>query len=296
MNMNPELLERKDHGHYPACLGRMSAIKNYCNRLFFCTLIIGSVLFMISLTGIRLCVISWIPSLFGGERDLAPYFLRLLSCLMFIVLACLGWGRFKICNIILTCIYFIMTVAPVFVGQSLFDAVVLMAGVAGLLMSLRSFTYYRDYNQLRETEGFPHFNQRYIEQVEFSEYRSQHMKRYEQHNEPATNTEPEGYPKSAYDVHKENYEKNTAGISDNSIPNNAADIQRNSYPDSAADIQNNTAAAKLASTAPRFAEMPELTIGSSSQVSAPSGRFTPKDTKFGTIADSTVKLKYKGGS
>lgn len=261
MKTNPELEEQPDHGHYPACSGRLQDITNYCNRLLYSTIIIGGMLFMVTMLGIRLRVISWIPSLFGEPDGLLPYFLRLVFCIGLIVLAALGCGRFKICNVVLLVIYTVMTVVPVIDCEGIFDVMIAILGAVGMYRSAKAYSYYKDYNQLIETEGFPHFNQRYIEQVENGKHRAEHPMSYDQYKTPVP--EPLKEP---------NYQRNN--VSAPEVPYEP----------------------KFTGNSAGYGEMPELTFGGSSTVSAPTGRFTPKDIKAGTISDSGMKLKYKGGS
>ena len=179
-----------------------------------------------------------------------------------------------------------MTIAPILMCKDVFDVMVAIMGAVGLDLSYKSYPYYRDYNQLRETEGFPHFNQRYIEQVEFSEYRSKHMNNYSQYEQRDMNRA---------DMNHAPYE-NTAPNADNSPPVNNTPIVNNTPPVNDMPGINYSAYPKSSGNSGGYDGMPELDLGGSTAANAPAGRFTPKDVKAGAISDSSVKIKYKGGS
>ena len=168
---NEKLLEKPDHGHYPVCLQRKDDIDRSALLTLKYTLIVSGMLVFLTLCTFRPAVVSWIPSLLGESTEVAPFFLQLLISLMPIAMAGINCGKRKVFGMILFGFYIAQAVFGFICMSSNFvDVFSLILGLGGVATSFRAVSDYLDWKQLMETEGFPHFNLRYTEQIENPDY------------------------------------------------------------------------------------------------------------------------------
>lgn len=170
LRINEELLEKPDHAHYPVCLDRLIAIKAYCSRSFYFSLVSGIFMGILTLFGIRFSLISIIPNLIGEPTVIISDIVQHIIIIGIAVMAGLSVGRFKIFSPILFIVYALMAVLSLFSS----DILSFVIGAAGGAFNFRCLSVYFDYMQLTQTEGFPIFNKRLAEQEENSEYVSRY--------------------------------------------------------------------------------------------------------------------------
>lgn len=176
---DPTFFEEKNHAHYPACCGRMESISRNGQRMFLFTLISSVILSAISAMGARLQVISWIPAMicdFNGGVGWVG--IQVLICLLLIIMAALNCGKNKIFGALLFIIYSLMFIVPIFCRYSGFDIFTLLIGGGGVFFGYRTLRDFKDYNQLRETEGFPLFNTLLVEYDEKKQLKSMAAPQY----------------------------------------------------------------------------------------------------------------------
>ena len=168
---NQELLELPDHGHYPKCLQRKDEIDKNSMLVLRYTILVGVFSLLFTMCTFKLVVISWIPMLIGDTTDILALFVQILIVLMIPLAALMNCGKHKIFGMILFGFY---------IAQALFgflnmksntaDIFSFIFGLGGIITSFRTVSDYLDWNQLMETEGFPHFNLRVAEQLDNPEY------------------------------------------------------------------------------------------------------------------------------
>lgn len=169
MKPNSALAESPDHSHYTACLTRMDEIAKFSRNLLSYAAITGAIMILLTVFTLRLPFISLLPSLIGESTELGPMFVQILIIIAYVGLALLGWAKYKIANILLFIIYIMMIIFSIFVGYGYTDILIFIIGIGGLATSLPAFSVYADYEQLKNTEGFPLFNTRLKEYDESME-------------------------------------------------------------------------------------------------------------------------------
>lgn len=252
LKLDPTFFEESGHAHYPACCGRMESISRNGHRMFFYTLIAAVVLSAISAMGARIQVISWIPMMIcdlnGGVGWVG---IQVLVCLSLIIMAALGCGKSKIFGVILLLIYFLMLAIPLFYRISPFDIFSVLIGGGGVFFGYKAPRDFKDYSQLRETEGFPLFNTLLTEYDEKKQREAEFEQRY-------------GGPRHTGDSGE--------------TPQNKAPVLHNTV-------------YRSSNARDGIGDMPELEIGDLVSGEPSGGRFVPKGGKEGTISDSPLKLK-----
>ncbi len=166
---NPKLKELPDHKHYAACLNRKLEIDDYCQKLFVQVCIYCVMMLLLTFFTVRFTVISWIPSLFGSSTELLPFFTQILIVVGIGVLAGVNCSSHKICGVILFFIFLAMAFFGM-IQMNLPNSASFIIGVAGVVASFRSIGVYFDYEQLKNTEGYPYFSQTIAYQEENSVY------------------------------------------------------------------------------------------------------------------------------
>jgi len=157
MKRNPLLEEKPDHAHYTACLARKDEIDRYCNRAFSYTVFISIVMAVITLTTTEIPLVSLIPGLFGGSWSVPHIFIQLLELVGLCILAAAACSKKKILLVVLMIFYIALTGASLVTGTFPGVFIAFMFGIIGFMLTVKSFFIYRDYEQLKTTEGWPHF-------------------------------------------------------------------------------------------------------------------------------------------
>ena len=168
---NQELLELPDHGHYVRCLARKDEIDRNAIRMLRYTLMSCGIFLLFTIYTLRFAVISWIPSLMGESTEVAPLFTQMFIIILIGLMSAMNCGKYKIFGLVLFGFYIALAIFGVIcMGSNTADIISLIIGSGGIATSFRSVSDYLDWNQLMETEGFPHFNLRFAEQIENPEY------------------------------------------------------------------------------------------------------------------------------
>lgn len=173
---NKKLAEKPDHGHYPVCLGRKTDIEKNSSTVLAYTIGACAALLVASLLTARFSVISWIPALFGDSTDVGALFVQILEILAIVGLAAVNCSKnHRICGVILFAIYLAMAVFGLIgLSSNTADLLTFALGSFGAARSVVLIPDYLDWQQLKETEGFPHFNERFAYQNENSNYAPVH--------------------------------------------------------------------------------------------------------------------------
>lgn len=158
MRINQEIEEKPNHLHYPACLGRMNEINKQSVDIFIYTAIVCFAMGVLSLVGLKYNIFAVIPDLLFDENGTKVAFFQIFEFLVMTVISLLGCTRYKIFDVIIMLIYALMILISIFFRDSAADPLVLMAGIGGIWKSHGSFSIYNDYEQLKQTEGFPVFS------------------------------------------------------------------------------------------------------------------------------------------
>lgn len=174
MFYNPELSEQQNHGHYPVCLGRKTAIEKYCRRIFGYAFFSCIIMSVFTLFGVNFAVISWIPSLLGQPYEVSHILTQLAILIGMLIISAFGCGQRKFYNVILLVIYLAVTVISLFSEETISRICGFIIGAAGVLTCYKAPFVMLEYNQLMQTEGFPLFNEHLAEQEENRIYKSIH--------------------------------------------------------------------------------------------------------------------------
>lgn len=166
---NEALAEKPDYAHYPICRGRLDAINHMSANIFKFTVLASLLMMIFSIFSIPMHVVGWIPMMFTMEdvkmgMEISFGFRQMLICSLLIVISALGCTRHKFFNIIMLAIYALMLIFSLFVRLTVFDILTTLIGAFGTGFSIGAISAYRDYKQLRETEGYPIFS------INLSEY------------------------------------------------------------------------------------------------------------------------------
>lgn len=175
MKANEELLEKPDHSHYAPCCARMAAIKKFSRRLLIFAVIAHGSMLMLTFFAVPLGALSLLPSLFGSSTSAAFVIVQAAELIAMTVLAALGTGKFKICQIILFAIYLLMVLLAFASGFKAVNTIPFAIAVVGSLTAYPSIASFLDYRHLCTVEGFPYFNS-LISDTGDSEYKSMYIK------------------------------------------------------------------------------------------------------------------------
>jgi hypothetical protein len=161
---NPELAEKPNHAHYPMCRGRLDKIEDICKDTFYFTILSSAVMGLFSLLMTPMEVVGWIPLMFTLQKteafQMSAMFsvVQALMCVVLVVIALLGCFKHKIFTVIMFFVYLMMTLSSLFIWLTSFDIFTLILGAVGVYKSAGILKGYKDYKQLRNTEGFPLFS------------------------------------------------------------------------------------------------------------------------------------------
>ena len=260
---NPDLMEKPDHAHYPMCRGRLDAINDICKDTLFYTLVVSAVLAFFSLLATPMEVVSWIPFIFtlqdakafGMSFGFSVF--QLLMSLMLSVVALLGLVKHKIFTVIMFFVYLGMLVSSLFIVLTRFDFLTAILGAVGVYKSAGILKGYRDFKQLRKTEGYPLFS---AILTEYDERKAE---------------SPDGYYRDHYQKllqEKLAKERNLSSSLDASGKSTLSQLVK----PSSAETNG-------------LGEMPELTVNTMVNRNVNAAIFKPKGAKEGTFSDSPLK-------
>lgn len=264
---NPDLAEKPDHAHYPVCRGRLDAIENVSQNTLKVTIPISLLMALLSLLSVPLHVVGWIPLMFtlkdaqAFNMGIGFSIMQTVCCFVMLLFAFLGCTKRKIFTVILFFLYAFMLVSSLFIRLTPFDIITALIGIVGVVNSFGSLKGYRDFKQLRNTEGYPVFSDILAE------------------DEEKKKISPDGYYRDHYSKLLHEKLKKERNI-DNSIGTSG----KVSGKDPITALSQPVSAEKK-----DIGEMPELTINSTPRTSAPPSRFKPKREKEGTFSDSPLK-------
>ncbi|SEL19038.1 hypothetical protein SAMN02910353_02074 [Ruminococcus sp. YRD2003] len=169
--------EKPDHGHYVACAERSTQIYEFSRNVFVYTGGVCLVMLFITYCGAAMPLVSWIPSLFGCPTCVPFLFTQTAELILVTLAAFLAFGKWKILHIGLFIGYVLLVVATFFSSSGI-GIITFIIGVVGTVLTAPSFKVYSDYNQLVNTEGWPHFSLHYTDSLEHPTYTSRYMSEY----------------------------------------------------------------------------------------------------------------------
>lgn len=158
MHINEKFAEQENHAHYTACLQRKTAIDKFCRKIFYFSAAEAVVMFIMMMFGLWLSAFSWIPNLCGEPFTLPNIFAYTAEFILLPVTALIGCGKKKVCTLIVFAIQCLIAAGCFFGGLKTVNTIPFLIGLIGIIVSFPSVSAYLDYNQLMQTEGFPHFN------------------------------------------------------------------------------------------------------------------------------------------
>ncbi|MCR5111158.1 MAG: hypothetical protein K6B38_09670 [Ruminococcus sp.] len=158
MRINPDIQEKPDHLHYPACLGRKTEIEKQSLEILLYTLAALAFPSIISIMGVRFAMFSALPDIIFGEDGVKTAFFQVFEFFMIAVLALLGCTKYKVFDVIVMLIYILMVIISLLFNETTADALIVIAGLGGIWKSIGSYKAWNDYEQLMNTEGFPIFS------------------------------------------------------------------------------------------------------------------------------------------
>ncbi|WP_297960112.1 hypothetical protein [uncultured Ruminococcus sp.] len=261
---NPDLEEKPDHLHYPICRGRLDAINEMSTGILKFSLIASAVLCIVSLIGIPLHVVGWLPLIFTlkeADGDMGFLFSVVQSVISLLpaAMALLGCTERKKYDVILFFFYALMFVFSLFVRLTALDAVTVIIGGVGVVKCFGMLKGYVDFRQLRKTEGYPVFS---VVLAEYDDRKKQ---------------SPDGYYRDPYDR----------------LMREKLRSQRNMGKGEGNDqLRNLTEFAQpMSEQTDGLGDMPELDITAASAEKAAPDRFTVKSGKYGVVLFSEMKLR-----
>jgi len=174
---DPKYDEKPDHSHYAACAARSNEIYEFSRNVFVYTAGVCLVMLFITYCGAAMPLVSWIPSLLGCPTCVPFLFSQTAELIVVAFLSFLAFGKWKVIHIGLFIGYILLVAATIFSGSAI-GIVTFIIGVVGVVLTAPCFKIYSDYNQLMNTEGWPHFSLHYIEAMEHPTYTSRYMSEY----------------------------------------------------------------------------------------------------------------------
>lgn len=174
---DPKYEEKPDHSHYPICGARKTDIDEFSRNVFVYTAGVSLVMLFITYCGAAMPLISWIPSLFGCSTCVPFLFSQTAEIILVTALSFLAFTKWKIIHIGLLLGYALLIVASL-LDRSAIGIITFIIGVIGTVLTAPSFKIYSDYNQLRNTEGWPHFSIHYTEAMEHPTFTSRYISEY----------------------------------------------------------------------------------------------------------------------
>lgn len=158
MKINEELAEKPGHLHYPACLGRKMEIDKRSFQIFLYTALVSLIMIIFSIAGMRFTVPYVIPELICGGNDVGAAFIQAFEFLILGVLSLIGCTKYKIADFLVFLIYVLLLGITILTKEYVTDAFVIIISIGGIVRSFTAYSMMCDYEQLRNTEGFPIFS------------------------------------------------------------------------------------------------------------------------------------------
>ena len=204
MKVNEDLLEKPDHSHYASCCTRMSEISKFSKRLLIFAVIAHGFMLLLTFFAVPLGALSLMPSLVGSSTSAVFVILQSAELIAMTVLAALGMGRFKICQIILLAIYMLMVFLSFASGFTAVNSIPFAIAVIGSIIGYPAIASFLDYRHLRTVEGFPYFNSLISDNGD-SEYKSMYIKQdktvgNESENVPSPSSDMQDIPDIPHDL------------------------------------------------------------------------------------------------
>ena len=186
MRFNEAIAEKPAHGHYGACQVRMTGIEQFSKYAAYYAIGSSAYMAVTAMFTETFQVISWLPMLiFGNQYGVGYLFLQFLELLAVAALGFKGNHKADKCHIILFGLYALMAASALICGftERGTDTTSLMIGVGGLIVLRNTFRNVADYEQLKETEGFPQFSEIIARSDDNPGYTSRYMAEYSRQSE-----------------------------------------------------------------------------------------------------------------
>lgn len=178
MKINENLTELPEHGHYSVCLARKEQIDKLSIKILIYTIITGIIMALMTAFGFPLSAVSLIPSLFGDAFNAYYLICQWSEIILLAVIAGIGCGKYKFCQLILFAIYCFMILGCFISGVKMIDSIPFAIGVIGVIITYPSISAFLDYRQLMNTEGFPYFNHLFAQAEDNPVYKPQYINKY----------------------------------------------------------------------------------------------------------------------
>lgn len=158
MRFNPELEEKPNHLHYNMCLGRKTEIEKRTFEIFLYTAIAFFFLGLFSFIGLKFTIFGILPEIIFKEDTVKIAFFQIFEFIIVTAIALLGCVKNKLFNVIIMLMYILMIFIGGFFRYNGTDGIIVLIGIGGLWKSYDAIKMYYDYEQLKNTEGFPMFS------------------------------------------------------------------------------------------------------------------------------------------
>lgn len=198
MNSEDKYRSMPDHSHYTVCSDRITVINEKGKRAFYFTFIVALLLSAGSMFNVRFNILSILSDLMVGYGDVGSFglilsgMLNIISSVLLILLAVFGKSKYKFCNVILFSIYFSMFISCFMdFGKRKSDIFAIAIGIAGMYIYFPLLSAWRDYKAISNAEGFPYFSERFTNQLENPEYKSDYNEEYADEEKPMEEIEKE---------------------------------------------------------------------------------------------------------
>lgn len=158
MRINEDIAEKPNHLHYPACLGRKQEIDRRSFEIFVVTAASCLLLSFLSLIGMKFTVPYIIPEILCGGNDVMASFIQIAEFAALAGVSLIGCTKYKIADVIVLMTNILFFGITLISSENVGDAFILVLSVLMIYKSYDAFSLMRDYDQLRNTEGFPIFS------------------------------------------------------------------------------------------------------------------------------------------
>jgi hypothetical protein len=188
MRRNPELEEKPNHAHYPACLGRKTEIEKQSVQIFIYTALTFLALGIFSFMGVKFAVFGTLAELIFDDNDVASAIFQEIEFVCVIVLSLLGCTKRKIFDFIVMLIYSLLLIMTILFREYPLDPLLFIISIGGLSKSIFAYRMWTDYEQLMETEGYPIFSVLLAEQEQKMNNSASHFAPVSSQNTTDTDT------------------------------------------------------------------------------------------------------------
>ncbi len=169
--------EMPNHGHYTACSGRMVEIDTFSRKCCGCTLILSAFMFITTWMTFRYGIVSFIPNYIGDRSSVGANFVQTIIIALIAAAGFLGTQKHRIMTLFLFILYSSMFISTFFIKE-FYEFFTVPVSVAGIIFTYKAPLMYRDFRILRNTEGYPQFNERLAYQEENREYKATYENEY----------------------------------------------------------------------------------------------------------------------